>query len=413
MLLNEVCAHHSDQAQNFVEIYNHTDTNVDVSGWWLTDDPATNKWRIPDGTVLPARGFASFVQAQFGFTLELAGGHVFLFNPARTRVVDAVRYGPQALNISWGRSPDGSELFSELAVRTPGVTNTGPLARPVVFSELMYHSVSGSDEDQFIELFNRSTNAVNVGGWRLNGGVNFGFAPNTMIAGRSFLVVAKNITRLLTNCPGLGPGLVVGNFGGALSGGGERLNLSMPQTLFTTNGPIVTSNTSYVVVNEFAYNTGGRWGKWADGGGASLELIDTEADNRLAANWEDSAAATNAPWTTITYTGPHEYWDGNTPITALEISLLGEGECSIDNVDVHSTGGANLVSNTNFNTGTGWAFEGNHDQSNITNSGGINNSASLYLRAASRGDYLGSRVVTTWSPQINTNVNGTIRETLI
>ena len=408
VLLNEVRAHHADLAQNFVELYNHTATNVDVGGWWLSDDPATNTWRIPDGTVLPARGFVSFTQARLGFPLDPTGGRVCLFNPAKTRVIDAVRYGPQALNVSWGRSPDGSDLFSELALSTPGATNASPLVRPVVISELMYHPVSNLDEDQYLELFNRATNAINMGGWRLSGDLSYGFPPNTLIDSHGYLVVAKNIGRMLTNYPGLSPSLVRGNFGGSPSGSGGHVLLSMPQTLFTTNGANITSNTSYVVVNELTYNTGGHWGKWSDGGGASLELIDTGSDNRLAANWADSVAATNAPWTTITYTGPHEYWDGNTAVTALEISMLGEGECAIDNADVHAAGGVNLVSNTNFNTASGWTFEGNHDRSFITNSGGLNNSACLYLRAASRGDYLGSRVVTTWTPQMNTNVYGTI-----
>lgn len=408
LFLNEICAHHADPTQNFVELYNHTATNVDVGGWWLTDDPATNKFRIPEGTTLAARGFAAFTQTQLGFPLDPTGGRVFLFNAPRTRVADAVRYGPQALNISWGRSPDGSTLFSELAMRTPAGMNSGAFARPVVFNEIMYHPISGRDDDEFLELFNRSAGAVNIGGWRLSGGVSYNFVPGTMIAGRGHLVVAKNAARLLTNYPGLSASLVVGNFGGSLSGGGERLALSMPQTVFTTNGATVTSNTSYILVNELTYNTGGRWGKWADGGGASLELIDSASDNRLAANWADSAAATNAPWTILSYTGPHEFQDGNSLVTALEISLLGEGECVLDDIDVHATGGANLISNSNFTSTTGWTFEGNHDLSNITNSGGINNSGCLYLRAASRGDYLGSRVATTWASQINTNVNGMI-----
>jgi hypothetical protein len=91
LFLNEICAHHADPTQNFVELYNHTATNVDVGGWWLTDDPATNKFRIPEGTTLAARGFAAFTQTQLGFPLDPTGGRVFLFNAPRTRVADAVR----------------------------------------------------------------------------------------------------------------------------------------------------------------------------------------------------------------------------------------------------------------------------------------------------------------------------------
>jgi len=39
----------------------------------LTDDPSTNKFVIPGGTVIGPAGFVSFTQAQFGFTLNGAG----------------------------------------------------------------------------------------------------------------------------------------------------------------------------------------------------------------------------------------------------------------------------------------------------------------------------------------------------
>jgi hypothetical protein len=93
VLVNEVCAHHADPMQNFVELYNYSATDVDVAGCWITDDPATNKFRIPVGTQIGARGFLSWDQNQLGFSLSAAGESLYLVNSNATRVLDAVRFG--------------------------------------------------------------------------------------------------------------------------------------------------------------------------------------------------------------------------------------------------------------------------------------------------------------------------------
>jgi hypothetical protein len=412
VVINEVLVHHDAAAQNFIELKNQGRASVDLSGCFLTDDPDTNKFRIVDGTTMTVGGFVAFTQAQFGFALDPTGGRIFLVNSNLTRVIDAIRYGPQAANVSYGRSPDGSILWSELTNHTPGTTNAPPLARNIVINEIMYRPISGSSDDEYVELYNRGSSTVNLGGWRFVDGITFTFPSNTVLSAGGYLVVAKNVSRLRTNDPSLSPADSIGDYADSLAGQGERLALAMPQTIFSTNpgNSSITRTISYVVVDEVTYNSGGRWGKWAQGGGASLELMDPNSDNRLASNWGDSAAPSNAPWTTIEYTGPHEFWDGNSPLTGFEISLLGEGECFVDDVEVRSVGGANQVGNPSFSSGaSGWTFEGNHELSVVANNSGIGNSPCLHVRAAGRGDYLGSRIWTQWGAGLNMGTPGTLR----
>ena len=41
-----------------VELFNPTASDVDIGGWFVTDDFNTpKKFRVPDGTIIPARGF--------------------------------------------------------------------------------------------------------------------------------------------------------------------------------------------------------------------------------------------------------------------------------------------------------------------------------------------------------------------
>src|SRR5207247_3544476 len=157
---------------------------------------------------------------------------------------------------------------------------------------------------QFVELYNPGTNAVALGGWSFTDGISFTFPSNAVLHPDSYLVVARNAARLLTNYPNLGSNNLVGDFGGKLAHNGERLALARPEPLVGTNsqGAQVT-NTIYVVVNEITYGTGGRWGQWSDGGGSGLELRDPHSDNRLAANWADSDETAKAPWTAFSVTG--------------------------------------------------------------------------------------------------------------
>jgi hypothetical protein len=45
-----------DPEVDYVELYNHSNQSVDLSGCVLTDDPLTNKFVIPSGTVIGPRG---------------------------------------------------------------------------------------------------------------------------------------------------------------------------------------------------------------------------------------------------------------------------------------------------------------------------------------------------------------------
>ena len=62
MVINEFLAHTDDPVRDFVELYNGSGHDVDLGGCILTDDPSTNRFRIPAGTSLTARGHLSFTQ---------------------------------------------------------------------------------------------------------------------------------------------------------------------------------------------------------------------------------------------------------------------------------------------------------------------------------------------------------------
>ncbi len=344
VVINEVLAHTDLPVVDFVELYNHSAVPADLSGCWLSDDAATNKFRIPNGTTLAPRGFLAFDENQLGFALDASGETIYLVNSNNTRVIAALEFEGQASGISIGRFPDGADTLHELTTPTRGTTNAPLLLRPVVINEIMYHPISGRNDDTYVELHNRGATPANIGGWRFVDGIDFTFPPGWTIPAGGFLVVAENASRLMTNYPGLNAGNLIGNFSGKLSHGGERIALGMPDFVVTTNlngtnAIILSPNRFYVVVDEVTYSDGGRWGRWADRGGSSLELVDPRSDNRLAPNWADSDNTAGTSWTVVETTGVLD--NGSGAATELDVMLQGPGEALVDDVEVTPSGGAN------------------------------------------------------------------------
>jgi hypothetical protein len=377
VVINEILPHSENVAvPQFIELYNHATNSVDISGCILTDDPTTNKFLLPNGTIIGPASFASFTQSQFNFTLNGAGETLYFIKPDGSRILDAVQFGAQADGVSFGRWPDGANDFYNFTSRTPGTNNSSILIGDIVINELMYDPISGNDDDQYIELYNKGTNPVNLAGWQLSSAVTFTF-PGITISPNGYLVVGRNTTNLFAKYPNLNSANTAGNYTGKLSHNGELLVLSMPQTL-NTNTPIM------VAEDQVSYGTGGRWGEWSGGGGSSLELKDPRANHRLAANWADSDDTQKSAWTDIETTAVLDNGENyDATIDYAQMGLLDVGECLVDNIEVDYNG-SNYVSNSTFETGTnGWAFEGDMIRSSLENTGYVSGH-SLHIRCSDR-----------------------------
>ena len=126
---------------DFIEVYNTGNADIDMSGWFVSDDMATpNKWTVPSGTVVPANGFVVFLcdgtdtGMHTNFKLS-SGGEAVLISKDGVAVTDGGEYcdsgcalkNPGTDNSS-GRVTDGAtawQVFGALGtgVPTPGATN--------------------------------------------------------------------------------------------------------------------------------------------------------------------------------------------------------------------------------------------------------------------------------------------------
>ncbi len=408
ILINELLAHTDDPLVDFIELYNRSNQSVNLTGCILTDDPTTNKFVIGNVTV-NAGGWVAFNQTQMGFSLSAMGETVYLKNPDGTRIIDSIRFGGQENSISFGRFPDGGTAWHRQKTRTPGTSSTGIRESRIVINELMFNPISEEDADQFVEILNWGSTIVDLTGWRLSEGIRFEFPPGTQISPGGYLVVGKNVVRMLSNYTNLNSTNTFGNFSGQLAGSGERLVLSMPDEVFSTNqNGIVVTNQIHIAVDEVTYGTGGRWPEWADGGGSSLELIDPRANRRLATSWADSDETRKAPWTSVEHTGNLDHGTGTAD--QLQMHLQGAGECLVDDVEVMGPSLVNLISNGNFETDPlGWTAEGTQSRSSLETTEGFQSTRSFHLRAVDRGDTGANRIRRGLNQNLVPGTMGTIR----
>ena len=141
VFINEIMAQNGrsffDENWNFerdwFELFNAEPTNINLSGFYLTDEPLfQQKWRIPDGTIIPPGGFLIYwadgddiSPNHCNFSLGASGETLTLSTPA-TQIVDQVAYGVLPRDISFGRYPDGSDNWYYYDLCTPLQPNGAP-----------------------------------------------------------------------------------------------------------------------------------------------------------------------------------------------------------------------------------------------------------------------------------------------
>jgi hypothetical protein len=142
----------------------------------------------------------------------------------------------------------------------------------VVISEIMYHPVerpafnaNGSpvldlyeDVHEFIEIHNAGANAIQIGGWKIAGGIQYTVPPNLTLQPGEYRVVARNPSRLAAvSAYALDATLVLGPFTNQLSNSGETIRLQ---------------NAAGDLVDSVRYSAESPWAISADGLGANEDF---------------------------------------------------------------------------------------------------------------------------------------------
>jgi hypothetical protein len=340
-------------AEFWMELLNYGADGAALAGCVLTrfGNPTNAEYFLP-AQILPPGGRLVLDKATIGFGAD-PGDKVVLYAPGRTVVLDAV----VAKSFPRARWPEGTGEWLHPNLLTPGGTNSFAFHDEIVINEIMYHHrdlTNGQESPEaWVELFNRSSNAVNLAGWRLDDGISYSFPTGTVLASADYLVVANDAAYL----QGLYPAInILGNFGGKLSRSGET---------------VVLRDDSDNSADRVEYRDDRPWPAFADGQGSSLELRDPWAENSRPEAWAASDESTNSQWQTYSYSGTNATEVAASPTAWKEFvfGLLGAGDVLLDDFSViESPSGAHkqLLQNGSFENGSNsWRFLGNHRHGDV------------------------------------------------
>jgi hypothetical protein len=334
IVVNELLSHTDPPLEDAVEFYNSTDADINIGGWYLSNNRSDLKrYRVPDGTTIPARGYLVIYENQFNgpnaatpFTFNSAhGDQVYLaqaVNDKLTGFVVQEIFEAAENGVSFGRvetSVPGDYKFVAMSSRTfgkdnpatleefrtgTGKANSAPRVGPVVINEVMYNPVSpdgvtDNTVDEYIELLNITGASVplfdplnTTNSWILQGGVSYTFPTGSFLPGGAAALVvsfdpATNGTQLAefrTKFSVPENVTIYGPYSGKLGNGGDQVELYKPDPPQGPQHPDA-GFVPYIRVDKVNYTDVAPWPAGADGTGKSLQRKDANAFGNDPVNW--------------------------------------------------------------------------------------------------------------------------------
>ena len=189
-------------------------------------------------------------------------------NGANTAINSGLSAGTFTVTVT---DNNGCTSINSADVLEPAI-GAGP---DIVISEISYNPPeSGSDSTEFIEIYNRGINPVNLSGYSFTSGVVYTF-PNITINVNEYLVVGVDSVALMNR---FGISAYQWSSGG-LSNGGE---------------PIALKDHLGNLIDSLRYDDVAPWPISPDGDGSTLVLCNPNEDNSDGSNWLASSSIVNA-----------------------------------------------------------------------------------------------------------------------
>ena len=316
IVINEILAHSHADASDWIELYNRSSQAIDISGWYLSDDPGDiKKFEVPAGTLLQPDQYAVFYEdihfgesvIPSGFGLSEGGETLYLYaakDGQFTGYRTSEDFGASQTDVSLGRyqQSTGAYNFVAMAEKTEGFVNSAPLTGPVVFSEIMYNP-AGDDQAgllEYIELVNMTGGSVNLFStvdtqygpaleqkrqdiipWQINSGIEFSFPSNMVLSPGERILLVKALSAFNAHYTGVPTGVRRFQWtSGSLSNDGEKLQLSMP------GDQEYNSDRYWICVDRVNYDDSGVWPTQPDGNGTSLIRINNSSFGDDPGNWQ-------------------------------------------------------------------------------------------------------------------------------
>ena len=341
--LNEV--HFTAEGRiDWVELYNAGEGTVDLAGLSISTRRDFSD-RAPLVGKATSRGMA-VVAIDFE-----SRGQMPLYLLNGEKVLQAILPDRPRGEGSLQAYPDGGREWFTGSGDTKGRMNNPARHENVVINEVMFNPPGDHRGGEYIELYNRDVEAIDLSRWRFVDGVNFTFPFGTTIEGGGYLVIAADAA-YMNRVYQLGN--VLGNYDGELSNPGELLRLE---------------DAYGNLADEVDYRNRGDWPGWTKGGGSSMELVNPWSDNRLPSAWRDSDETSKSTFREYTTTGRYRQlrtMGGANDYRELHMHLVGDSEIVLSGIEaISSRTKKNALKNANkmSTSGTsanGWLAQGTH-----------------------------------------------------
>jgi hypothetical protein len=279
-----------NQNEEYIQLVNTNNYAVDISGWQLA---GAVEHTFQAGVVIPSGGAPTnvlyvvpnkkafrqrAVSPRGGQGLYVEGPYKGQLSARGETIVLVDRQGRTNQTLHYNGIPSGVQRYLRV-------------------TEVMYHpplppagSLFTAEDFEYIELRNTGPTNLNLTGVQFVNGVEFNFTGSavTTLAPGQYVLVVKSLAAFTSR---YGGGFnIAGEFAGALENGGENIQLK----------DSVGEN-----IHDFSYHN--EWYPITDGPGASLVIVDENADESLwsdKSNWRPSVSEIGSPGQTDPTPGP-------------------------------------------------------------------------------------------------------------
>ena len=306
VFINEMRTRDGLLSNDAIEIYNPNDQDVDISGWYISDNldrPLKNS-SIIEGTIVPAGGYIVLENEINGFSINLSskGERAFLYSAedgVLTGWVHGFHFPASIDGKHFSRFVD--EYDAEYLIpdsSSLGEDNGLPSPSDINIVEIMYSPGYGSSVE-YIKIVNNGLESallydseypddnLNVNGF---GMTLPGIRP--ILEAGEFAYITNTSEEEFRSAYDIENGVKVfaDPEAGSLDGGGERIELRLPLTIEGFQRDALGYPRYYAILDALEYNDESPWPVEADGQGYSLVRKELNGAGYKASDWKLSAS---------------------------------------------------------------------------------------------------------------------------
>jgi len=214
LVINEIFPNPSgtDSGLEWAELYNSTNTPLDLSGWWVDDsgtELGSGAYEIPDGTMLAGLDYYVVELPAGSFALNNTGGDcVKIYDPDKNFKKEICYADSAGEGKSFAKSSTGGYLWTDKM--TPGSANEFSAQTifqtqkgNIVINELLPNP-EDDEEEEFIEFLNLDEEEIDLAGWVVTDQsrsyeIHSDDFSNTTLEPGGFLVVSRIVSKIALN----------------------------------------------------------------------------------------------------------------------------------------------------------------------------------------------------------------------